>query len=263
MLSSGSLGATHILVRQMLFTRAIPSGPAVSPEDHYTGLALDKQADGGRPYVVCNLVSSADGKATAGGRTAPLTGDGDRAAFHLLRTQVDAVLAGTGTLRTERYGVPVRDERMSQIRLAEGRAAQPLAVVISRSGRVPFEIPLFSDARSRIVLYAPQGTSVPECAAEVTVHQRSPDENELAEVLRSLRRDHNVRSLLCEGGPLLFNALLRDDLVNELFLTLSPMLVGGDELGITTGASLERARPMRLVWALEQEGHLLLRYARR
>jgi riboflavin biosynthesis pyrimidine reductase len=246
----------------MLFRQAIPPGGDVSPEERYTGLRLGERAGGDRPYVVCNFVSSADGKATASGRTAPLAGAGDKAAFHLLRTQVDAVLAGTGTLEIERYGVPVRDERLLEIRLAAGLSAQPLAVVISRSGRVPFEIPLFTDARSRIALYTPEGTVVPACAADVTVHGLDPARSDLGEVLRSLRRDHDVRSLLCEGGPVLFNALLAEDLVDELFLTVSPVLVGGDELGITAGGSLGRALPLRLVWGLEHDGNLLLRYAR-
>ena len=246
----------------MRFRQAIPPGPDVSPEERYAGLGLDERAGGDRPYVVCNFVSSADGKATASGRTAPLAGEGDKAAFHLLRTQVDAVLAGTGTLGIERYGVPVRDDRLVEIRLGQGRPAQPLAVVISRSGDIPFEIPLFADARSRIVLYAPNGRAVPDCAAEVTVHDVDPARLHLGEVLRSLRRDHDVRSLLCEGGPVLFNALLAEDLVDELFLTVSPVLVGGDELGITTGAGLERPLALQLVWALEHDGNLLLRYAR-
>jgi riboflavin biosynthesis pyrimidine reductase len=246
----------------MLFRQAIPPGADVSPEERYTGLRLGERAEDDRPYVVCNFVSSADGKATAGGRTAPLAGAGDKAAFHLLRTQVDAVLAGTGTLEIERYGVPVRDERLIEIRVAAGLPAQPLAVVISRSGRVPFEIPLFTDARSHIALYAPDGTVVPDCAADVTVHELDPTQSDLGGVLRSLRRDHDVRSLLCEGGPVLFNALLAEDLVDELFLTISPVLVGGDELGITAGAGLGRALALRLVWALEHDGNLLLRYAR-
>jgi riboflavin biosynthesis pyrimidine reductase len=247
----------------MRLTQAFPAGPDVTPEDRYTGLDLAAGARDGRPYVVCNFVSSADGKATAAGRTAPLAEAADRAAFSLLRTQVDALLAGTGTMRIERYGTPVREPRLLEIRVAEGRARQPLAVVISRSGDVPFEIPLFADARAHVILYVPASAAVPACAARVTRHEIPSGDGDLLAVMRSLRRDHAVRSLLCEGGPALLNSLLGQGLVDELFLTLSPTLVGGAELGITVGAAPAEILRMRLVWALESDGSLLLRYARR
>ncbi|HWE10442.1 MAG TPA: dihydrofolate reductase family protein [Solirubrobacteraceae bacterium] len=246
----------------MRFQQAIPPGPDVSPESRYTGLALGERAPVGRPYVVANFVSTADGKATAQGRTAQLGGESDRRVFHLLRTQVDAVLAGTGTLAVERYGPLVRDPRMADIRVAEGRPPQPLAVVISRSGHIPFEIPLFADARARIALYAPPEAMVPRIEAEVSRHDL-PAGDGLGGVMRSLRADHEVRSLLCEGGPALLNAMLAEDLVDELFLTLAPALAGGGELGITTGVGLPALLPLRLVWALEHEANLFLRYSRR
>ena len=68
-------------------------------------------------------------------------------------------------------------------------------------------------------------------------------------------------SLLCEGGPSLFSALLVADLVDELFLTFAPKLVGGDAVSITTGAPLDELRDLQLVRALEQDGTLFLRYA--
>ncbi|HEY2440134.1 MAG TPA: dihydrofolate reductase family protein [Solirubrobacteraceae bacterium] len=247
----------------MRFQQAVPPGPPVSPDRRYTGLALGDRAPAGRPYVVANFVSSADGKATAQGRTAQLGGESDRTVFHLLRTQADALLAGTGTLGVERYGLLIRDERLADIRVAEGREAQPLAVVVSRSGRIPFEIPLFGDARARVALYAPAATTVPRTEAEVIRHDLSGSGDELGGVLRSLRADHGVRSLLCEGGPALFDAMLAEDLVDELFLTLAPALAGGGELGITTGAGLAALAPLRLIWVLEHEGNLFLRYSRR
>jgi riboflavin biosynthesis pyrimidine reductase len=247
----------------MRFQQAVPPGPPISPDGRYTRLALGDRAPAGRPYVVANFVSTADGKATAQGRTAQLGGEGDRTLFHLLRTQVDAVLAGTGTLAVERYGLLIRDQRLADIRVAEGREPQPLAVVVSRSGRIPFEIPLFGDARARVAVYAPPETIVPQAEAEVIRHDLPASGDELGGVLRSLRADHGVRALLCEGGPALFNAMLAEDLVDELFLTLAPALVGGGELGITTGAALPALLPLRLIWALEHEGNLFLRYSRR
>ncbi|MGZ4193057.1 MAG: dihydrofolate reductase family protein [Solirubrobacteraceae bacterium] len=245
----------------MLFQAAIPPGPPGTPETFYTGLALGEDAVADRPYVICNFVSSADGKATARGRTALLGGEGDRAMFHLLRTQVDAVLAGTGTLRVERYGTLIREPRLVDIRVSEGRAPQPIAVVISRSGHIPFDIPLFASAESRVVVYAPSGVAVPACAAQVTVHELPAVAGELAGVLRSLRNEHGVRSLLCEGGPTLFTALLAHDLVDELFLTLAPTIVGGEELGITSEPLAELIQ-LRLVRVLEHGGTLFMRYAR-
>jgi 5-amino-6-(5-phosphoribosylamino)uracil reductase len=245
----------------MLFQAAIPPGPAGTPETFYTGLRLGDAAPANRPHLVCNFVSSADGKATASGRTALLGGPEDREMFHLLRTQVDAVLAGTGTLRVERYGALTREPRFADIRVAEGRAPQPMAVVISRSGHVPFDIPLFADADSRVAIYAPPGLVVPPCAAQVTVHAVPAIDGELAGVMRSLRHDHGIRSLLCEGGPTLFTSLLDHDLVDELFLTLAPTIVGGAELGITD-RPLDGLIQLRLVRALEHESTLLLRYAR-
>jgi riboflavin biosynthesis pyrimidine reductase len=249
----------------MRFTRAIPAGPDVTPEEQYTGLDLSRRAGETRPYIVCNFVSSADGKATVDGRTAGLGSDADRTVFHLLRTQVDALLAGTETMRIERYGLPVRAEHLSRLRIAEGRPPQPLSVVISRSGNVPFEIPLFADPQAHVALYAPPGVAAATagCEARVTHHETPAGTDVLAGVMRSLRRDHDVRSVLCEGGPALFNSLLDQHLVDELFLTVSPNLVGGAELGITTGPALRQRQAMKLVWALECDGDLFLRYARR
>ncbi len=213
--------------------------------------------------MVCNFVSSADGKATSSGRTAALGGDGDRAVFHLLRTQVDAVLVGTGTLAIERYGALVRQHAMAAIRRREARSSQPLAVVVSRSGEIPFDIPLFAAPEAKVAMYAPADTAVPEfVAAQVTAHQLPDDGDLLSAVLGSLRREHDVRSLLLEGGPILFNAMLAEDLVDEMFLTLAPALVGGGEMGITGGPPLPQTIALQLVWALEREGHLFLRYAR-
>jgi riboflavin biosynthesis pyrimidine reductase len=245
----------------MEFQPAIPPGPPGPPEAFYTGLGLSDRAPAGRPYVVANFIASADGKATADGRTAPLGSPGDRAAFHLLRTEVDAVLAGTRTMFIENYGPLAKNPRLSELRERAGRPPQPLGVVISRSGTIPFEIPLFADAESHVVVYAPPGVEVPECAATVTLHELLSADGALAGAMSSLRTDHGVRSVLCEGGPNLFSALLIEDLIDELFLTLAPKLVGGDSMTITTGRPLDELGDLRLIHALEQDGTLFLRYA--
>jgi riboflavin biosynthesis pyrimidine reductase len=246
----------------MEFQPAIPPGPPAPPEAFYTGLDLSDRAPAGRPYVIANFISSVDGKATADGRSAPLGSPGDRATFHLLRTEVDAVLAGTRTMFIENYGPLAKEPRLSELRVRGGREPQPLGVAISRTGTIPFEIPLFADPDSRVAVYAPTGTDVPETAAEVTVHELPDGDGALAGALSSLRADHGVRSLLCEGGPNLFSALLTDDLIDELFLSFAPKLVGGDSVSITTARPLDELADLRLIHALEQGGTLFLRYAR-
>jgi riboflavin biosynthesis pyrimidine reductase len=89
-----------------------------------------------------------------------------------------------------------------------------------------------------------------------------PGQITLTTMMRRLRSDYDVRALLCEGGPLVFGALLHEALVDELFLTLAPKLTGGGGApGITSGPELPEPASLELVWALEDEGSLFLRYA--
>ena len=81
-----------------------PDRRETAPEDLAAGLKLGERAPAERPYLVVNMVSTLDGKATIEWRTKGLSSELDRSLFHHLRTQVDAVMVGAGTVRTERYG---------------------------------------------------------------------------------------------------------------------------------------------------------------
>jgi riboflavin-specific deaminase-like protein len=245
----------------MLLTRCLPPGPPVSAREIYTGLDFSARAPAERPYIVSNFVASADGRATVSGRTAPLSGAADKEIFQLLRTQVDAVLVGAETVRVERYGALATIKELRELRLREGRAEQPLAIVISHSGRMPESNPLFSDPGSRILFFT-SASPLPARAwqAEVHVHPIDPTQADLTGVMRTVRREYGISSVLCEGGPSLLGSLIAEDLVDEYFLTLAPVLVSGTELGIASGGS--GLTPMRLVWALEEADHLFLRYER-
>ena len=102
------------------FRRLLPSGDPVTAEEIVTGLGLHERSGGvplagtgsggrTRPYVVLNMAATLDGRATLQGRSGPISGPADRALFHGLRSVVDAVMAGAGTMRTERYGPIVPD----------------------------------------------------------------------------------------------------------------------------------------------------------
>ena len=133
---------------------------------------------------------------------------------------------------------------------------------MSRSGEVPIDIPLFSDPGSRVVVFTPDELDTASLNAQVDVVRLDPGELTLTTMMRRLRSAYDVRSLLCEGGPTLFGALLQEDLVDELFLSLAPKLTGGGtDPAITAGHELAELRTMSLIWVLEHESALYLRYA--
>jgi 5-amino-6-(5-phosphoribosylamino)uracil reductase len=235
----------------MRFTTLYPESGTITLEELRDSLEFPDRSD--RPYTIANFVSSIDGRAAFHGRSAPLSDDGDRAWFHALRERVDAVMAGTGTLRTERYGRLIRDPAARQRRIEVGLEPEPLACVVTRSGALPLDIRLFAEAN--VVVFAPQAI---EGVKTVTLE---PAELTLQTVLRRLRADYGVRSLLCEGGPTLFGSLIHEQLVDELFLTLAPKLAGGGTAPtISAGAELAEPATLHLRSALERDGSLFLRF---
>ena len=242
--------------------RLFPEPDRVDVRRLIAELDLGAQVPVDRPYTVVNFVASADGHAAFRGRSRWLSDEADRELFHGLRERVDAVMAGTGTLRAERYGRMVRDPDRRRRRAASGLNPEPLAVIMSRSGDVPTNIPLFSDPSSRVVVFTPSALDASGLAASVDVVRLDPGELTLTTMMRRLRSAYDVRSLLCEGGPTLFGALLQENLVDELFLSLAPKLTGGGSApAITAGAELAELRTLSLVWVLELESALYLRYA--
>jgi riboflavin-specific deaminase-like protein len=242
--------------------RLLPDAGLVTVHDLLEPLDLAGRALTDRPYTVVNFVASADGHAAFQGRSRGLGDDADREIFHGLREHVDAVMAGTGTLRVERYGRIVRDPERRERRAAAGLHPEPLAAIISRSGDVPLDIPLFADPAARVVIFTSAELDTAGLAAQVDVVYLDPGELTLTTMMRRLRSDYGVRSVLCEGGPTLFGGLLREDLVDELFLSLAPKLTGGGTApAITAGLELAELRRLSLVWALELGGTLYLRYA--
>lgn len=248
---------------QVTLRRLLPDPGIVTAVEALDGLALAELAPAHRPYVVLNMVATVDGAATVGQRTAPISNPADRALFHELRAQVDAVLVGAGTVRTERYGRLVRDPRRRERRLARGLTPDPLAVVVSGRLALTPDLPLLADQHSRVLVVTASQGELDGCAAQVG-YLRSPPGHplELATMLARLRTEYGVRSVLCEGGPTLNAALLPAGLADELFLSLAPVLAGSaGALTIVDRAPLAEPVGLDLVWLLESEGQLFARYA--
>ena len=153
------------------------------------GLRLADLAPAERPYVVVNVVATADGQATVGGRAGPIGNAADRELFHHLRTQADAVMVGARTVAVERYGRLVRDPDLREKRRAEGRSPDPLAVVVSGRLEVPADVPLLQDEHSTVVVITGSAGELAGCAAQVEYLRGEGATVDLAAALGRLRRE--------------------------------------------------------------------------
>lgn len=237
---------------------------ADSPALDAAGLtAAYEVADRAVPTLRVNFVTSLDGSATAKGLSGGLGGPADKIVFDTLRRLADVVLVGAGTVRAEGYGAMRLSDADAAWREAHGLAAQPAFALVS--GRLDL------DPTSDIFAKAPVRPLVLTSASAPTDARRALDE--VAEVIScgddqvEPRRivdalvGRGLPQILCEGGPSLFGTFIAADLVDELCLTVSPLLEGGAGIRISHGEA-EAARRMSLVHVLESDGLLLTRYAR-
>ena len=240
-----------------------PEPRELTPEEATTGLDLAALAPAERPYVIVNMVATLDGRIAIDGRSGPIGNQADRELFHGLRTQADAVMAGAGTVRGERYGRIVKNDELRARRVGGGLAPDPPAVVCTARFDLPPDLPLLQDPVSHVIVLTASDAEPPDVPArlEVLRGELKPEGGlALAPLLGRLRSEHGIRSILCEGGPALNHGLLTEDLMDELWLALAPKLAGGDPLTAVTGDALRPVRELGLVSVLESEGHLFMRY---
>ena len=218
-----------------------------------------ERAHDDRPFVYVAMISTVDGRAAADGRSAALGDDADLEMLLELRTLADAVLIGTGTLRAEGYARLIRNPERRARRRAAGMADDPLAVLITRGFEIPWEAGLFQAPEQPVLICTGAEGEPPGVPAPVeVVHMQQPT---LAGLLGELR-SRGIRSLLCEAGPTLHGALQREGLIDELFLTVAPLLTGDpDEPAIVAGGRLPAAVDLRLEAVLRHGSELFLRYA--
>ena len=228
------------------------------PHEWLAELRPHERAPADRPFVFLNMVASTDGRAAIEGRAHALGSETDTLLLTELRTLADAVLIGSGTLRAEGYARLVGNPERVARREAAGRAPTPAAVLLSRSLDLPWDAGLFAAADQPVLVYTEADAEPPATAAPLEVIRLAKCTP--AAALRDLRA-RGIRALLCEGGPTLNRALLADGVVDELFLTLSPLLVGNaDAPRIVEGEDLPRPLPLALVWVLHHDDELYLRY---
>jgi riboflavin biosynthesis pyrimidine reductase len=253
-------------VETVTYRQLLPGGADTDADAFLSALTLRHESrDIQRPYTIVNFVASVDGRATIDGRSRKLGDAGDRELFRALRERADAVLVGTGTLAAESYGRMLVQAERRERRTAAGRPPEPLVATISRSVSVPLGIPLFQEPEAHVVVFSPMPpvmSTLTKLAARLDHRPlQFGHQSRLRPIVESLAHDYDVRVLLCEGGPKLFGALLRERLVDELFLTLAPKLVGGASgPAVVSGPPPEVPVAVTLASALERDGSLFLRY---
>lgn len=234
---------------------------ALFPAEELDPYDAARPDDPGGRQLRLNFVTSLDGAISdERGRSGGLSGAGDRAMFRALRAWADAILMGAGTARIEGCGPHRMTRELAERRAADGRPAPAAIVVVSRSLDLDLAAPLFTQARTPTVVLtcaaAPRDRrrAMAEVASVLVAGQERVD---LAEGLDRLA-EAGLRSVLCEGGPTLAEGLLAARLVDELCLTLAPMLIGQG------GPALVEKLPERVDLALSRMlvagGELFLRY---
>lgn len=198
----------------------------------------------GSPWVVVNMISSVDGATAVEGRSGALGGAADKKVFAAIRATADVIFVGAGTARAENYGPPTVGARLA---------------IVSASLDFPLDARVFSDGYRPLFVTSSTADAARRAAIET-----------VADVVEAGAGRVDMRAavahfdgvVLCEGGPSLNGQLIADGLVDEMCLTLAPLLVSGDSARVAHGLAPGAPERMTLAHLLEQDGYVFLRYVR-
>ncbi len=212
--------------------------------------------------VRASFISSTDGAVSVEGRSAGLGSPADTHVFGLLRDLSDAILVGAGTARTEGYAASrPRGARLDR-RRRNGSPDAPVMVLVSDGLEFDIGGGLFPADEPRTVVVT-SGASSAERRSALSRHAEvlvcGEAEVDLSQAMEELRT-RGVRRVHCEGGPRLFAGMLARGLVDELCLTLAPLLAGPGADRIVTGPPTPSLVGAELRHVLEEDGYLFLRY---
>jgi riboflavin biosynthesis pyrimidine reductase len=224
------------------------------------GLGLrELPANATRPRVVAAMIASADGRTAVRGRSVGLGHPADRALLRELRAAVDAILVGTGTLRAERYANLLDDDQRAH-RVTAGLEPEPVVATVSRRLDMATDIPLLAEPTARVQVYTEAEGEVPTQGAWVAAHRFEPGALTMPAILEHLWRERGARAILCEGGPTLLRELVAADCVDDLMLTVAPLLVAGAAAPSLSGPELDPAVGLALRDIHRAGDHVFLHY---
>jgi riboflavin biosynthesis pyrimidine reductase len=217
-----------------------------------------------RPWVAINMVTSIDGATAVTGASAGLSSPADKLVFRTLRAIADVILVGAGTWRAEGYRPPRTSEADQAWRIASGRPAHPRIAVVSGRLDLDTSAPFFTDSPTRpLVITNAASDEDRRRALEAVADVIVAGENalDIGGALDQLGAS-GAEVVVCEGGPTLNEALLSASRIDELCLTISPLLAGGPSDRAIVGAGSLVPEALRLDRVLEDDGFLILRYTR-
>jgi riboflavin-specific deaminase-like protein len=217
----------------------------------------------GSPYVRANMVATLDGAAWgANHRSGSISSPPDRGVFAVLRGLADVVLVGAETARRERYGPAVTTTELSDHRAALGQRPDPVIAVVSRSLDLDPAGPLFTEATERAIVLTTESSPrnrrdvFSEMATVIVAGTHAVDFG----VGLSALAERGLTRVLCEGGPHVLGGVMRAALLDDLCLTITPQLVGGDAVRILAGCPPLVDTTLTLAHIIEEDGTLLTRW---
>jgi riboflavin-specific deaminase-like protein len=220
-----------------------------------------------RPRVLVNFAMTVDGKvSTTKLSPANFTSKQDKRRLLEIRSLGDALLVGASTVQADNMSMGLPDEDLRKARRERGQSEYPLRVVVSSSGDISTQLNIFSHQFSPIVIYSTRRMNAANQEALKTRAELRLSEGErvhLPYLLDDLYQNYRIRTLVCEGGPRLARSLVEIGAIDELFLTVAPILFGGAEapglLG-RAGPFLSASRIYRLESMKVLSGECYLHY---
>jgi riboflavin biosynthesis pyrimidine reductase len=216
-----------------------------------------------RPWLFANMIASLDGATHVDGVSGGLGGPADRMAFRAIRAVADMILVAAGTARSENYHPITTTPEIATARATRGQADRPRLAILTRHLDLDLDGELFTAPEPPIVLTtdaAPAGR-LRHAQARTTVLQFTGPRIDVRDAVVALGQ-LGARVVLSEGGPTLIGQLAVADVLDELCLTMSPMVVGGDASRVTDATTPAIDRRYALARVLEQDSMLLVRYVR-
>ncbi|MET9412571.1 pyrimidine reductase family protein [Streptomyces klenkii] len=221
---------------------------------------------GPRAWLRANMVSSLDGAAHHDGRSQPLSSATDMRVFGTLRGLADAVVVGAETVRQEGYRPARAREAFAARRAALGQGPAPVIAIVSAGLDLDFTLPLFREPLVPTIVLtgadapAERVAAAREAGAEVLVagEGRRVDPALVPRVLAA----RGLTRLLTEGGPQLLGQFAAAGVLDELCLTLAPLVAGGTATRIVNGPGMPVPERFVLASLLEEGGFLFSRYHR-